>query len=51
MVLFILVTLVLVLVRPCASWMTSQLRQPTNETAVALLEGMNITIALLIKLG
>ncbi|KAH7317592.1 hypothetical protein BKA65DRAFT_514789 [Rhexocercosporidium sp. MPI-PUGE-AT-0058] len=31
--------------------MTSQLRQPTNETAMGLLEGMNITIALLIKLG
>lgn len=31
--------------------MTSQLRQPTNETAVGLLEGMNITIALLDMLG
>ncbi|PVH79357.1 hypothetical protein DL98DRAFT_516129 [Cadophora sp. DSE1049] len=31
--------------------MTSQLKQPMNETAVGLLEGMNITIALLIKLG
>jgi len=31
--------------------MTSRLRQPTNETALAMMEGLNITIALLIKLG
>ncbi|KAL2065723.1 hypothetical protein VTL71DRAFT_3393 [Oculimacula yallundae] len=29
----------------------SRLKQPTNETALALLEGMNITVALLIHLG
>jgi hypothetical protein len=31
--------------------MTSRLRQPGNESAVQLLEGMNVTIALLVSVG
>jgi len=31
--------------------MTSALRQPGNESSVALLEGMNVTIALLVSVG